>query len=179
MQILYLIQQLLLMEKQKINEKVKDVAIAARNIAYAGTFSHRDVTIDGDSGVNLDEVAAVSRAISEFLDNSDAMGDEPYVLEVGTRGVTKPLTKPVHWKRNIGRLVNVAGDAINAVGRIVEFDEPNVTLDVKGKPKTININEISRAHIEIEFKKMPKEDSDVEALSDDLSNDNDSDSESE
>jgi hypothetical protein len=73
----------------------------------------------------------------------------------------------------------VAGDAINAVGRIVEFDEPNVTLDVKGKPKTININEISRAHIEIEFKKMPKEDSDVEALSDDLSNDNDSDSESE
>jgi ribosome maturation factor RimP len=136
-----------------------------------------DVTIDGDSGVNLDEVAAVSRAISEFLDNSDAMGDEPYVLEVGTRGVTKPLTKPVHWKRNIGRLVNVAGDAINAVGRIVEFDEPNVTLDIKGKSRTISINEISRAHIEVEFKKMPKEDSDVDVLSDDSSNDIDLESE--
>jgi 5'-3' exonuclease len=63
----------------------------------------------------------------------------------------------------------------------MEFDEPNVTLDVKGKPKTININEISRANIEVEFKKMPKEDSDVEALSgdlpDDLPNDNDSESE--
>jgi len=129
-----------------------------------------DVTIDGDSGVNLDEVAEVSRAISEFLDNSDAMGDEPYVLEVGTRGVTKPLTKPIHWKRNIGRLVNVAGDAINAVGRIVEFDEPNVTLDIKGKSRIISINEISRAHIEVEFKKMPKEDSDVDPLSDESSN---------
>ena len=60
-----------------------------------------DVTIDGDSGVNLDEVAEVSRAISEFLDQSDAMGEEAYVLEVGTRGVTKPLTKPVHWTRNV------------------------------------------------------------------------------
>jgi ribosome maturation factor RimP len=105
------------------------------------------------------------------------MGDEPYVLEVGTRGVTKPLTKPDHWKRNIGRLVNVAGDAINAVGRIVEFDEPNVMLDIKGKSKTISINEISRAHIEVEFKKMPKEDSDVDALSDESSNDIDLESE--
>ncbi|NBO33062.1 MAG: ribosome maturation factor RimP, partial [Actinobacteria bacterium] len=80
-------------------------------ISRSGGQKILDVTIDGDNGVNLDEVAAVSHAISEFLDNSDAMGDEPYVLEVGTRGVTKPLTKPVHWARNVGRLVNVAGDA--------------------------------------------------------------------
>ena len=132
-----------------------------------------DVTIDGDSGVNLDEVAAVSRAISEFLDNSDAMGDEPYVLEVGTRGVTKPLTKPVHWARNVGRLVNVAGDAINAVGRIVEFSDPVVTLDIKGKLRAISIQEISRANIEIEFKKMPKEDAEVADLSDDHDSESD------
>ncbi len=132
-----------------------------------------DVAIDGDSGVNLDEVAAVSRAISEFLDNSDAMGDEPYVLEVGTRGVTKPLTKPVHWARNVGRLVNVAGDAINAVGRIVEFIDPAVTLDIKGKLRTISIQEISRANIEIEFKKMPKEDAEVADLSDDYDSESD------
>ena len=126
-----------------------------------------DVTIDGDSGVNLDEVAEVSRAISEFLDNSNVMGDEPYVLEVGTRGVTKPLTKPVHWARNVGRLVNVAGDAINAVGRIVEFTDPDVTLDIKGKLRTLNIKEISRAHVEVEFKKMPKDDTDTHSLADD------------
>jgi ribosome maturation factor RimP len=125
-----------------------------------------DVTIDGDSGVNLDEVAEVSRAISEFLDNSNAMGNEPYVLEVGTRGVTKPLTKPVHWARNVGRLVNVAGDAINAAGRIVEFNDPDVTLDIKGKLRTLSIKEISRAHIEVEFKKMPKEDVETDSLFD-------------
>jgi len=130
-----------------------------------------DITIDGDSGVNLDEVAEVSRAISEFLDNSDAMGNEPYVLEVGTRGVTKPLTKPVHWSRNVGRLVNVAGDAINAVGRIVEFKDPEVTLDIKGKLRTLSIKEISRANIEVEFKKMPKDEAEIDSLDGDLETD--------
>ena len=139
-------------------------------ISRSGGQRILDVTIDGDSGVNLDEVAEVSRAISEFLDTTDAMGDEPYVLEVGTRGVTKPLTKPVHWSRNVGRLVNVAGNAFNAVGRILDFEEPNVTLDIKGKPRTLNINEISRAHIEVEFKKMPKDDAIVgSAVGDDES----------
>ena len=121
-----------------------------------------DVTIDGDAGVNLDEVAAVSRAISEFLDASDIMGESPYLLEVGTRGVSSPLTKPVHWARNVGRLVNVAGNAINAVGRITEFENPNVTLLIDNKERTVDITEISRAHIEVEFKKMPKESSDDE-----------------
>ncbi len=91
-----------------------------------------------------------------------ADGPEPQCIR---DGISKPLTKPIHWTRNVGRLVNVAGDAINAIGRIVEFDDPNVTLDIKGKSRTISIQEISRANIEVEFKKMPKDE--AEALSGD------------
>lgn len=130
------------------------------SISKSGSQRVVDVTVDGDAGVNLDEVAAVSRAISEFLDSSDIMGEAPYLLEVGTRGVSSPLTKPAHWARNIGRLVNVAGDAINATGRITAFENPNVTLSVNEKDRIINIADISRAHIEVEFKKMPKESGD-------------------
>jgi ribosome maturation factor RimP len=133
-------------------------------ISKSGSQRVVDVTVDGDAGVNLDEVAAVSRAISEFLDASDTMGDAPYLLEVGTRGVSSPLTKPAHWARNIGRLVNVAGDAINVTGRITAFENPNVTISVSDKERIINIDEISRAHIEVEFKKMPKEASDDNSL---------------
>ena len=125
-------------------------------LSKAGKRRVLDVTVDGDDGVDLDEVAAVSRAISEKLDETDVMGSMPYVLEVGTRGVNKPLTKPVHWRRNLGRLVVVAGDAINATGRIVEFADPMVTLEIKGKNRTLNISEISRANIEVEFKKTTK-----------------------
>lgn len=130
------------------------------SISKSGGQQVVDVTVDGDAGVNLDEVAAVSRAISEFLDSSDIMGEAPYLLEVGSRGVSSPLTKAAHWARNIGRLVNVAGDAINATGRITAFENPNVTLTINDIDRIVNIADISRAHIEVEFKKMPKESDD-------------------
>jgi ribosome maturation factor RimP len=67
--------------------------------------------------------------------------------------------------------VNVAGDAINAVGRIVEFKDPDVTLDIKGKLRTLSIKEISRANIEVEFKKMPKDEAEIDSLDGDLETD--------
>ena len=123
------------------------------SLSKAGKRRVLDVTLDGDEGVDLDEVAAVSRAISQVLDETDVMGSLPYVLEVGTRGVNRPLVKPVHWARNVGRLVVVAGNAINATGRILEFEDPIVTLEIKGASRKIDISEISRANIEVEFKK--------------------------
>ena len=137
-------------------------------LSKAGKLRVLDVTLDGDNGVDLDEVAAVSRAISEVLDETDVMGSSPYTLEVGTRGVNRPLVKPVHWKRNVGRLVVVAGDAINATGRIIAFQDPMVTLEVNGKERTISIAEISRANIEVEFKKREQDLS----IDDELAGDN-------
>ena len=50
-----------------------------------------------------------------------AMGRTPYVLEVTSPGVDRPLTEPRHWRRNIGRLVTVAvgpaGSAEEVTGR--------------------------------------------------------------
>lgn len=77
----------------------------------AGSRLILDVTIDGDGlegrGLNLDEIAEASRIISQALDDSKVLGDKSYVLQVGTRGVGAPLTKPAHYRRNIGRLAQV------------------------------------------------------------------------
>ena len=45
------------------------------------------VLIDRDGGIDLDAVAGLSRDLSAALDASDAMGDQPYVLEVSSPGV--------------------------------------------------------------------------------------------
>ena len=60
------------------------------------------------AGVTLDDIAEVSRAVSDVLDaNDDGMGRTPYVLEVTSPGVDRPLTEHRHWRRNVGRLVKV------------------------------------------------------------------------
>ena len=126
-------------------------------ILRAGRNPVLEIIVDADEPIDMNAISEVTRAVSGYLDESDVMGERPYLLEVSSRGVTRPLSKPAHWRRNVGRLVEVRGDAVNATGRIVEFADPIVTLDVDGKNKDININSISKAEIQVEFKKLDKE----------------------
>jgi ribosome maturation factor RimP len=110
-------------------------------VTPAGRRSVVRVVVDRDAGVTLDDIAEVSRAVSEVLDrNDDGMGRTPYVLEVTSPGVDRPLTEPRHWRRNTGRLVTVAvgpaGSTETVTGRITAVDGAGVTLAVeaKGKP---------------------------------------------
>ena len=79
------------------------------------------------------------------------MGNAPYLLEVSTRGIGTPLSKPVHWRRNIGRLVTFTTGSNTASGRIMEFVDPSVVVNVKGQTRTLDISSISRAVIDVEF----------------------------
>lgn len=70
---------------------------------------------EGTAGLDLDELAEATRAVSAALDAAGedlpGLGTEPYQLEVSTPGVSRPLTEPRHWRRNVGRLVEVQIEA--------------------------------------------------------------------
>ena len=109
-------------------------------VTPAGRRSVVRVVVDREQGVTLDDIAEVSKAVSEVLDaNDDGMG-RPYVLEVTSPGVDRPLTERRHWQRNIGRLVTVtvgpAGGTDEVTGRITGIDDAGVALAVeaRGKP---------------------------------------------
>jgi ribosome maturation factor RimP len=110
--------------------------------------------------LSLDEVAEGARAISAGLDASDALGEAPYVLEVGSTGVDRPLTEPRHFRRNVSRLVVISrigcaeGDAVT--GRLVAAGPAQVTVVVatKNEPETklrIPYADIARAQVQVEF----------------------------
>ena len=110
-------------------------------VTPAGRRSVVRVVVDRDAGVTLDDIAEVSRAVSATLDANDGdLGRAPYVLEVTSPGVDRPLTEPRHWRRNTGRLVAVPvgppGDVEQVTARVLEVDGSGVTLAVeaKGKP---------------------------------------------
>jgi ribosome maturation factor RimP len=91
------------------------------------------IAVDSDAGVDLDAVAELSRAISTGLDDAEAGGDEliagEYELEVGSPGVDRPLTEARHWRRNIGRLVQVRAGGRPLTARVTAADDETVTLD--------------------------------------------------
>ena len=120
-------------------------------IKSAGKHSIVQVSIDKDGGINLDEVAQISNQISEALDAKEVLGEKPYTLEVGSPGIDRALTLPRHWRRNNGRLVKINFGSNSEIGRIIESDDEKVSLEVKGKTRSINFDKIDKAFIQVEF----------------------------
>jgi ribosome maturation factor RimP len=107
------------------------------------------IIVDGeDRNPNLDEVAGLSRAISTRLDEFSALGDSPFTLEVTSPGVDRPLTELRHWRKNIGRLVNIVTKEDKEIsGRIQSVGSNGVTID----DTEYELTAIKRAQIQIEF----------------------------
>jgi ribosome maturation factor RimP len=113
------------------------------------------VLVDRDGGVTLDHIASLTSVLSQTLDDTDAMGDQPYVLEVSSPGVDRPLTRPRHWRRNAGRLVSITlVEGGPLAGRIGDSDDTSVTVlptDPSGMPLTLRYDAIASAQVEVEF----------------------------
>ena len=83
---------------------------------------------------------------------------ERYSLEVSSPGVDRPLTKPEHFRRFLGRRVRVrTTDAIegrrNFTGTIAEADDDSVLVAAEGTPVRIPITGIKRSNLigDLEF----------------------------
>lgn len=111
------------------------------------------VVVDQDGGVGLDTVATVSTAVSTALDESDVMGGGPYVLEVTSPGVDRPLTLPRHWRRARARLVEATlADGTTVTGRVGDVDEDGVRLD----DRLLGWPELVKGHVQVEFNRADR-----------------------
>lgn len=134
-------------------------------VAQAGRRRVLRVVVDSDAGVDLDTVAEVSRAVSAKLDETDAMGDGEYVLEVGSPGADRPLTEHRHYVRATDRLVKLQlHEGGELVARILAVDEEGLDLEVPGvkgrKPtaRRVGFDDIAKARVEVEFNRKNKQD---------------------
>jgi ribosome maturation factor RimP len=118
-------------------------------ITSAGKVKILTVIVDSDSHLNLDQITAVTKEISEVIEALEELGDSAFTLEVTSHGIDRPLTKPRHWRKNFDRLVKIimiSGQDIQ--GRIGEATETTVLV---GDQK-VSFEDIKRAVLEIEFK---------------------------
>ncbi len=113
--------------------------------------------------LSLDDVAEASREVGTALDSSSALGEAPYVLEVSSPGVGRPLREPRHFQRNIGRLLAARTDGGEVTGRIVRANAADVVVAIADPAgvlteTTLPYAALTRAHVEVEFGSGPDED---------------------
>ncbi len=144
-------------------------------------LSHLDAA-DATSPVpplTLDEVAEATRAVSDTLDRGDLMGARPYTLEVSSPGVDRPLRGFRAFRRNVGRLVEIAlatGESVTA--RIVAVDDDHVTVQVPAgrrspaQQRVLALGDVVLGRVQVEFGRPagaaddPAEDDDADAHDD-------------
>lgn len=119
------------------------------------------IVLDGDKPVSVKDCVEVSREIEKELDQDL----EDFSLDVGSVGVTSPLTFPRQFKKNIGRKLSVRTKDNKYKADLISADENEIELQWKARePKPVgkgkhtvtkqmklNYNEIEEAKVVIIF----------------------------
>ncbi len=123
-------------------------------IKEAGSFYLR-VYIDKEGGISIDDCEAVSRTLSDLLDQADPISD-PYTFEVSSAGADRVLKKPEHFQAYLGQQVDIrlykAKDGAKSVtGTLVAFENGDVTLTVGGNSLLLSKQDIAQVRLHVSF----------------------------
>ena len=120
-------------------------------IRKAGRRLLVQIILDSEHNLNLDEIASASRKLDLIIEEENLLGDQAFTLEVSSRGIDRPLTHIRHFKKNVGRKVEIQTDSEtftdrikNVEGQVVEFEEH----------ESLDLSTIKNAVLQIEFKKL-------------------------
>lgn len=98
------------------------------------------VTIDGDTGVTVQDCMDVSRAIEHNLDREE----QDFSLEVLSAGASEPLTMVRQYKKNIGRSLQLTTESETIEGELTAATEEAVTLKWKARePKPVGKGKVT------------------------------------
>ncbi len=123
-------------------------------IREAGTWFLR-VYIDAPDGVNIDQCEAVSRPLSDALDEADPI-EGSYVLEVGSAGADRALKKPAHFEAFLGSAVDVKlyrprDGRKEFTGTLEGYQDGDVTIALDGASVSFTKKEIAQVRLHLEL----------------------------
>ena len=103
--------------------------------------------IDKEGGISIDDCEAVSRPMSDLLDEADPI-EGSYVFEVSSAGADRVLKTPAHYEQFMGAEVEVKlyrprDGRKEFVGLLRSFNDGDVTVDINGQDTEFTKKEIA------------------------------------
>lgn len=100
-----------------------------------GSNYYLRVYVDKEGGITIDDCVNVSRALNPKLDAYDKEFKDPYILEVSSPGLLRPLKKDKDFARNLGKMVEIKlfkpleeTGAKEFEAELEEFNEKKITV---------------------------------------------------
>ncbi|MFE3443905.1 ribosome maturation factor RimP [Nocardia sp. NPDC059180] len=151
-----------LVERRGFDLEGVEISTAGR---HADAEARVRVIVDSDDPADLDAIADLSHEVSAQLDDAGDFGESPYLLEVSTPGVDRPLSTERQWRRAQGRKVRVTlrpgaeppdpGGKASFDARVGKLADDTVALVLGGKAKphrvSLALADIATAVVQVEF----------------------------
>ena len=107
--------------------------------------------LDKDGGVNILDCEAVSRKVSDLLDQADPI-EGSYTFEVSSAGADRVLKKPEHFAQFQGaevevRLYRSKDGRKDFIGLLQSWQDGDVTLEVGGAPMVFTKQEVAQVRL--------------------------------
>ena len=112
--------------------------------------------IDKPGGITINDCEAVSRRLSDLLDEEDYI-EESYTLEVSSPGLGRPLRKDKDLQRSIGEEVDVklfapVDHSKEFTGLLKAFDKESITIELEdGTQKQFPRTSIALIRLSFDF----------------------------
>lgn len=108
--------------------------------------------LDKEGGPNMDDLSRVSRGLSDLLDVNDVV-EGAFTLEVSSPGINRPLKRPEHFARFVGKKIRVrTREMINGrrsfVGDLLEVTPDKIAVNQDGSRWEIPFSLIEKSNYE-------------------------------
>ena len=113
------------------------------------------VYIDKEGGVSINDCEAVSRPLSDALDEADPI-EGSYTLEVSSAGADRVLKKPEHFAAFLGSEVDVKlyrarEGRKELTGVLRGYDNGDVTVELPGGDATLEKKDVAQVRLHVSF----------------------------
>ena len=125
-------------------------------VREAGTWYLR-VLLDKEGGVDILDCEAISRKLSDLLDEVDPI-EGSYTLEVGSAGAERALKRPADFQRYLGspvlvKLYKPVDGRKEFPGTLAAYSEADgsLTVDLNGTAYTFGKKDVALCRLRVEF----------------------------
>ena len=120
-------------------------------VEYAKKIDGMNLTfyIDKSSGITIDDCETVNNAITDVLDEINVSDDAPYILNVSSAGLDRPIKNEKDFKRNYGKQVEIKlyvpqNKQKTFIGSLIGFTSDSYTIRLEnGEELSFEANKVA------------------------------------
>lgn len=144
--------------KKNIAPIIEDMGYEVVDIEYKKVFNDMNLTIfiHKAGGITLEDCEKVNAALNEPLETYDITNGKPYILNISSPGLDRPIRTDKDLKRNIDTeieilLIEPAYKKRKIVGKLIDFNDENIKVVYNGKKIALNRTNIKLIKPYIKF----------------------------